>query len=71
VSALTQEFGVGAHLGDLPGFDHHDPVGALDGRQAVRDHKRGAALHQRVHPFLDEGLGQRFVKVILDCFCHL
>jgi hypothetical protein len=46
-------------LGDAPGLDHQDAVGALDGRQAVGDDEGGAALHQRVHAFLDERLGQR------------
>ena len=59
MSALAQEFGVRALLGDRAVLDDEDTVGAADGAQAVRDDEGGASLHQRFHAALDQGLGQR------------
>ena len=47
-----------ALLGDLSILDDQDSIGAANGREAVRDDKRCASLHQGFHAALDEGLGQ-------------
>ena len=44
---------MGALLHHAPALQHHQTVGALQGRQAVRDGNRGAALHQVFQGFLD------------------
>jgi hypothetical protein len=48
---------VGALLDDAAVLHHHDQVGALDGRQAVRDHEGGAAGHQGVERGLHRAFG--------------
>src|SRR3546814_971649 len=64
----------------LPIYDG-DAVGALDRRQPLRDHQRGAALHELVERRLDHALGfgierrSRFVKdqdrrVLQQCACN-
>ena len=47
------ELFVRASLHDLSLLHHQNLVGAADGRQPVRDHKRGAALHEIREPVLD------------------
>lgn len=59
VAAGVQQLLVRAFLDDLPGAQHHDAVGLLDGGQAVRDHDGGAVAQQFVQPLLDQRLGER------------
>src|SRR5271165_6319411 len=42
---------------DVSAFDDEDLIGAADGREAVRDHEGGAALHEEAESFLDHGFG--------------
>ncbi|MBV6467016.1 MAG: hypothetical protein PGMFKBFP_02348 [Anaerolineales bacterium] len=57
--ALREQFVVAAALDDSPVGHDQDQVGAADGGESVRDHKRGASLHQAVERLLDEQFGLR------------
>ena len=48
-----------AALHDPPTLDNKDLIRAPDGRKAVRDNQRGAAMHQIAKTLLDQGLGFR------------
>ena len=67
-SAEGVEGFVGAAFDDVSAFDHQDLVSPADGREAVRDHEGGAALHEEAESLLDHGFGFgvegrcRFVK---------
>ena len=50
------QLGVGAGLDDLAGLEDDDAVGALHGREAVRDDDRRAAAHRRFERGLDHPL---------------
>ena len=45
-----------AGLHDAPLHEHHDAIGALDGRQAMGDHDGGAPAHQRLERSLHRAL---------------
>src|SRR5436190_2201279 len=53
-AALREQLGVRALLDDAASIQHEDPVRALDRRETVRDHDRGAAAHESVERLLDE-----------------
>src|SRR5256886_7794290 len=53
-AALREQLGVRALLDDAASVQHEDPVRALDRRETVRDHDRGAAAHESVERLLDE-----------------
>ena len=46
-----------ARLDDPPAVQHHDPVGAAHGREAVRDHDGGQAARQVEELVVEGGLG--------------
>src|SRR5678816_2062745 len=46
-------------LDDASPVEHHDTVGAQDGREAVRDQHDGAPAHQALDRFLDGALAFR------------
>src|SRR5271156_1935073 len=48
---------MGAALDDVSAFDNQNLIGAADGREAMRDHERGAALHEEAESLLDHGFG--------------
>src|SRR6267154_6454908 len=50
------ERGMGTLLDDLAAVEHQDAVEAAHRRQPVRDHDRGASLHEPLHRLLDQGL---------------
>jgi len=50
------ELRVAAEFDDLAAVEHDDAIGALNGREPVRDHDRGAPLHQRIQSGLDVAL---------------
>src|SRR5262245_63418703 len=54
-----QQVPVRAALHDPAFGEHHDEMGVLHGREAVRDDEDGAMRHQPVDGFLDEALGLR------------
>src|SRR5258708_7178221 len=57
-SARTnRERGMAALLDDFATVEHQDAVEAAHRRQSVRDHDRGAALHQPFHRLLDQRFG--------------
>src|ERR1700674_95843 len=56
-SAQRIELFVSAAFDNLSLLDHQNLIGAPNGRQAVRDHKGRAALHQVGEPLLNHLLG--------------
>ena len=57
LAVLGNQLVVRAALDDAALFEHHDAVAVAHGGKAVRDDKRGAALHQGIHARLHERLG--------------
>ena len=51
-----QQLFVGPPLDDLAVLEHENLIGALDGREPVRDHERRASAPERLQPVLDEPL---------------
>jgi len=47
---------MGALLDDVAAVEHQDTIEAAHGREPVRDHNRGAPLHQPLHRLLDQRL---------------
>src|SRR3569832_1926376 len=45
IAAAREQFAVTSLLHHATVIHHHDEIGVLDGREAVRDHKRGAVAH--------------------------
>src|SRR3569623_3507019 len=45
-AAAGEQLGVAADVHDAPRFQYHDAVGIENGREAVGDHDRSAALEQ-------------------------
>ena len=43
-------------LDDAAMLKHHDRITVADGGQSVGNDKHGSALHQIIHPFLDNAL---------------
>src|SRR3954447_13321144 len=58
-AAVCEQLVVASALDDAAGLDDHDQVGTQDGRQAVGDGDRSAALHHALDRYLDEPLGHR------------
>ena len=58
-AGLPGEHRVRALLDDLAAIEHQDAIEAAHRRQPMRDHDRGAALHQPLHRLLDQRLGFR------------
>src|SRR5574341_1990920 len=56
-AVARDELGVAAALDDAAPLEHDDAVGALDGREAVRDNDGGAPAHQGVERRLHLALG--------------
>src|SRR5204862_2802737 len=54
--AAREELGVRALLHDAPSVEDEDPVRALDGREAVRDHDRRPATHESIECLLHQEL---------------
>src|SRR5438105_15890849 len=78
--AVRQQLGMASLFDDAPGIERDDAVGALDGRQPVRDDEAGAPAHQRLERLLHEALafgverGRRLVedqyrRVLVDRAC--
>lgn len=57
LSTLGNQLRMVAALDDMAQLKHHNHVRVLHSRQAVCDHKHGAAVHQAVHTRLHDGLG--------------
>ena len=57
-AVLGEQLALGAALDDLAVLDDEDLVGAADGREAVRDDDRRAAVQQPVERLLDQDLGR-------------
>ncbi len=57
LAVLGNQLVMRAALDDAALFEHHDAVAVAHGGKAVRDDKRGAALHQGIHARLHELLG--------------
>ena len=51
-----QQLGMAALFQHTALVEHDDVVRVLDRGQAMRDHQRGAVLHQSLHGFLDQAL---------------
>src|SRR3990172_11798776 len=55
----ADELVVTPHLLDPSVLDHHDLIGAANGREAMGDDDRGPVHHQVLERLLDQGLGLR------------
>src|SRR4051794_37374167 len=54
-----RQHGMRALLDDPAVIEHQDAIEAAHRRQPMRDHDRGASLHQPLHRLLDQRLGFR------------
>ena len=55
-SVSREQFVVGSAFDYLAAFHYQNLIGAANGREAVRDDERGAAMPQRAQTFLDQRL---------------
>ena len=62
LAVARQQFGMGTALDDMTLVEHDNLIGVFDGRQAMRDHDRGAILHQPRQRILDQALGFRIQR---------
>ena len=54
VTASQEELVMGTRFDDSASIHHHDPVSALDGRQAVCNHQRRPVRHQIAQGHLND-----------------